>query len=149
MMDTEEIIGAMFAAEMGRVPVIQRELIFTTNRIIVAKKGFAKKFLATLAGGFVGLWLVTRSEKKQAHTIGQADVEEVLKADTKNYEILYSETSGAKVKKLNWLLSWPYSVEITVRTENDEHKFRARKVRLGEATDLLRTVLHEKAIVNR
>jgi len=140
MTDNEEVVGAMFAAEMGHVPVIQRELIFTTKRIIVAKKGFAGKLLASLAGGMIGLWLVTRSEKKQAQTIEQADVEEILMADAKNYEVLYSEISAAEVKKLSWLLSWPYSVEIKVHTESDEHRFRARKVKLGEAEDLLRVV---------
>ncbi len=141
MTDNEEVVGAMFAAEMGHLPVIQRELIVTTHRIIVAKKGCAGKFLATLAVGMVGIWLVKRSEKKQTQTIGQPDVEEILKADPTNYEVSLSEISAAEVKKLSWLFSWPYSVEIKVQTENVEHRFRARNVEQGDAEDLLQAVL--------
>jgi len=143
----EEVLGIIMATEYGHIPVFHCNLVFTANRLIVAKKGWFdkqnKQDIAFMIGGLVGYWIATRSDKKQAQKPTLNSVEEILKTDKKNYEIPYSDILKAEMKKLS-PLSVPYSVEVNVSAEKKKRKFKLKNVKFEEAVDLFRTVLHDK-----
>ncbi len=151
MGETEEVLGILLAAELGRFPVVHRTLIFTANRIIVAKQGITKELVGFLAGGVVGTWLAFRSEKKHARqTIEQKSVEKVLKADEKNYEILYSEVSKANLKRVFWLFviwTWPYLTKVILIAKNKQYRFKLKGVKFRDAIELFQRVLPYKTTV--
>jgi hypothetical protein len=142
----EEVLGVMLATEYGRIPVFHCNLIFTSERIIVAKKGISKEVAGLVAGGAVGQWLAIRSDKKKAQELKQQDIEEILKADKKNYEIPYSETLKVEMKKLS-RFSWPYSTEIKFTTDKKKRKFKLKNVKFEEAIELFRALLPDKVDV--
>lgn len=142
----EEVLGVMMATEYGQIPVLHCNLIFTTNRMIVAKKGSVKEVTGLVVGGAVGQWLALSSDKKKAQELKQYNVEEILKTDKKNYEIPYPDLFKAEMKKLS-KFSWPYSTEVKISTEKKKHKFKLKSVKFEEATELFRTVLPDKISV--
>ena len=112
----------------------------------MAKKGISKEVAGLVAGGAVGQWLAIRSDKKKAQELKQQDIEEILKADKKNYEIPYPETLKVEMKKLS-RFSWPYSTEIKFTTDKKKRKFKLKNVKFEEAIELFRAVLPDKVDV--
>ena len=142
----EEVLGVIIATEYGRIPVLHCNLIFTPQMMIVAKKGMSKEIAGLMVGGAVGQWLAIRSDKKRVQELKQPEVEEILKANKKNYRIFYTEILKAEMKKLS-RFSWPYSTEIKFTTDKKKHKFKLKNVKFEEAVELFQAVLPHKISV--
>lgn len=171
---SEEVLGVMMAVEK-RLPAFGCNLVFTTSRLIAAKRrrwgyvagtlggaavgflglaelvvggaGILGAFFALLICVYVGSWLGVRFDRGRVQRLKQLSIESILRSDKKNYEIPYAAIIRVNMKKLSRFWSWPYHTDINVDTQRKTHKFRLSSGNYEGAAHLIRSVLRDKVYV--
>jgi hypothetical protein len=146
---SEEVSGILDAIMMrgwkGDVPC---RLVFTTTRLIVARKGMLETAKVGYAGGgalggLIGGAIAGREEKKKLKEFKQLSPESILKSDKKNFDVPYSEITKAEVGK-RWRASclYIYSTKVV-------YKFGFEGIKLENVENSIRSLLPEKVTTER
>lgn len=144
---SEEVTGILDAIMMrGWKGDVQCRLVFTTTRLIVARKGFLETGGEVgpgggVQGGLAGA-IVGRLQKKKLEELKQLSPESILKSNKKNFDVPYSEITKAEVGK-RWKTSCLY-----IYSTKDVYKF-GLGIKLEDVENSIRSLLPEKVTTER